>query len=85
MQKALKQWQIPLVGCIPYDAFLSYPSMKDFEGLFKTQLLTGKRHQMRHFRHVRLVATSVETYREVIVQNQLVITPSNRDILFWQP
>ncbi len=79
MQKALKQWKIPLVGCIPFDAFLSYPTMKDFEGLFHIQLLTGKRHLMRHFRHVRLVATSVETYRELIVKNQLIITPSNRE------
>lgn len=79
MQKALQQWNIPLLGCIPFDPFLSYSTMKDFAGLFKTELLTGERHQMRHFQHIRLVATSVETYRELIVQNQLVITPANRE------
>ncbi|MBS0604011.1 MAG: AAA family ATPase [Verrucomicrobia bacterium] len=79
MKKALKTWKIPLIGCIPFDPFLSYPTMKDFEGLFETELMTGKKHRLRHFEHTRLVATSVETYRELIVQSQLIITPSNRE------
>jgi phosphate acetyltransferase len=79
MQKALKQWNIPLLGCIPFDPFLSYPTMRDFEVLFETKLMTGKRHLLRHFKNTRLVATSVEVYRELIVQSQLVITPSNRE------
>ena len=31
MTRALSRWNIPLIGCIPYDSFLSEPSMKDFE------------------------------------------------------
>ena len=79
MRIALKRWNIPLIGSIPLDPFLSSPSMKDFENLFETRLLTGTEHQLRHCKQVRLVATSVETYRESIAQSQLIITPANRE------
>ena len=79
MEKALSRWNIPILGCIPYDPFLSNPTMQDFESLFKATLLTGEDHHMRHFRHTRLVATSLKNYRELILPNQLIITPSNRE------
>ena len=79
MGKALKRWNIPILGCIPYDSFLSNPSMKDFEILFNTRLLSGKKHHLRHFLHTRLVATSLENFQELTVPNQLVITPANRE------
>ncbi len=79
MEKALQQWNIPLLGCIPYDAFLSNPSMKDFEVLFNTTLLSGEEHQMRHFKHTRLIAMPVEHYHPLIACNQLIITPANRE------
>ncbi|MCB1085020.1 MAG: AAA family ATPase [Chlamydiia bacterium] len=79
MEKALKRWNIPIVGCIPFDPFLSKPTMQDFESLFKATLLSGEDHHMRHFRHTRLVATSLKNYRELILPNQLIITPANRE------
>lgn len=79
MTQALKRWEIPLLGCIPYDDFLSRPTMNDFEQLFQTELLTGKEYRLRHFEHIRLVATSVEMYRSFILPNQLIITPAGRE------
>ncbi|MBS0606565.1 MAG: AAA family ATPase [Parachlamydiales bacterium] len=79
MPLALKRWNLPLIGSIPFDSFLSNPSMKDFESLFETRLVTGQEHQLRHSKHVRLVATSVETYQDWIVKSQLIITPANRE------
>ena len=79
MTKALSRWKVPLLGCIPYDSFLSNPSMQDFESLFETSLLSGEQHHMRHFRKTRLVATSAENFQELFVQNQLIITPANRE------
>ena len=79
MKKALERWNIPLLGCIPYDAFLSIPTMLDFEVLFHTKLLTGEIHRLRHFRHIRLVASSLEIYRTAIIPNQLLITPASRE------
>lgn len=78
MQKALTQWNIPLLGSIPYDPFLSHPSIQDFEVLFDTTLLTGERHHLRHFRHTRLVATDLVTYKKRIQPSQLIITPCTR-------
>lgn len=53
--------------------------MNDFEILFQTKLLTGGEFRLRHFQHIRLVATSVEMYRHLIVPNQLIITPAGRE------
>jgi len=79
MTKSLARWNIPLIGCIPYDPFLSNPSMKDFEQLFKTTLLSGEKYRLRHFKFTRLIATSVEIYQDLIDKSQLIITPANRE------
>ena len=79
MGKALERWKVPLLGCIPYDPFLSTPTMLDFELLFQSSLLTGAEHRLRHFHHIRLAASSVEMYRTAIVPNQLIITPGDRE------
>lgn len=77
--KSLKKWDIPLIGCIPYNAFLNTPAIKDFESLFGTTLLAGEQHRYRHFQNTRLVAGSLETYRQEMQPNELVITPASRD------
>jgi len=79
MQKALDRFNIPIVGCIPYDNFLSNPSMKDFESLLNTPLLSGHKHKMRHFEQTRLIATSVDVYHKLIFPSQLIITPASRE------
>lgn len=79
MKKALSSWDIPILGCIPFDPFLSNPTMQDYETLFNATLLSGEDHHMRHFRHMRLVATSLKNYRELILPKQLIITPANRE------
>lgn len=78
-EKALKRWNIPLLGCVPYDHLLSSPTMRDYASLFKEQLLSGEQGMMRHFMHRRLVATSVDVYRELITRSQLIITPASRE------
>jgi phosphate acetyltransferase len=77
--KALKRWNVPLLGCIPYSPFLSTPTMNDFELLFQTKLIAGEKHRLRHFQQIRLVATSVEMYRTRIIPHQLIITPAGRE------
>lgn len=77
--KALKRWDIPLLGCIPFSPFLSMPTLNDFELLFQTELLSGKEFRFRHFQDIRLVASNVEMYRNRIVPNQLIITPAGRE------
>lgn len=77
--KALNSWNIPLIGCVPYNAFLNTPTMKDFEILFQTQLIAGKKHHYCHFQHPRLVAGSLEAYRQETKPNELIITPASRE------
>lgn len=79
MTKALQRWNIPLIGCIPYNQFLSTPCMEDFETLFNTTLIAGEEYHYRHFKTIRLVATSVETFKERIFNDQLIVTPATRE------
>lgn len=79
MKKALKRWNVPLLGCIPYDDFLSIPTMQDLELLFETSLITAEEHRLKHFAGIRLVATSVDVFREMILPHQIIITPANRE------
>lgn len=77
--KSLKKWGIPLIGCIPYNTLLNTPAIKDFEILFRTSLLSGESHRYRHFQNTRLVAGSVEAFRQEMQPNELIITPASRD------
>jgi len=79
MTKALKRWDIPLIGAIPYDRFLNTPSMRDFETLFKTTLLSGDQFHYYHFEQMRLAAGSVEAFVALTRPNQLIVTPASRE------
>jgi len=77
--KALKKWNIPLLGLIPFNDLLNTPAIEDFETLFNTKLISGKKHRYRHFQHPRLVAGSLQSYQEEIMPNELIITPASRE------
>jgi len=65
--KALKEtWGIPLLGCIPDRPYLGCPALLDLESLFNTQLITGKRHRLRHYsvEQINLVTTSLADFLE---------------------
>lgn len=77
--KALKHWNIPLLGCVPYSDLLSKPTMHDFEILFHTPLLSGQGHGYRHFHDNRLVAGSLEAFHAEHMPDELIITPASRE------
>lgn len=79
VKKALLRWDIPLLGAIPYLPFLSNPAMEDFELLFDTKLFSGEKYHYCHFENMRLVATSLETFRSTMISNQLIVTPATRE------
>lgn len=83
MTKGLARWGIPLLGCIPFSHYLSTSSMEDFELLFHTKLQSGEEFRNRHFETIRLVATSVETFKELILPNQLIVTPATREDIVY--
>ena len=78
IQKALSRLDIPLLGCVPYDHFLSTSSMNDYENLFKTELLSGFTYRYHHFEKVHFVATSAKISKKDVPNNQLVITSGAR-------
>ncbi len=77
--KALKRWNVPLLGAIPFDELLSSPTMSDFEHLFHTKLFAGEAYRLRHFHGIRLIASSVEIYRTALLKQELLITPASRE------
>lgn len=81
MLKALKRWDVPLIGAIPYDDLLGTPCMKDFELLFKANLISGEEYHYCHFKQIRLAASSVEHFLEHTFPDQLIVTPASREDL----
>lgn len=79
MQKALRRYDLPILGTIPYDAFLTNPTFSDYAHLFKAEIFSGYEERLRHFKHTRLIATSTEVYKTLIAPSQLVITPASRE------
>ena len=79
MTKALKRWNIPLLGCIPYDEFLSNPTLSDYANLFKVKIISGSSLRYRHFKNIRLIATSLDVYKGLMRSSQLIITPASRE------
>jgi BioD-like phosphotransacetylase family protein len=77
--KALKRWDVPLIGCLPYDPILGTPNLADFEYLFRTKLIAGTQHRLKRFHETHLVATSVETFLEYVGTGKLIITPATRE------
>lgn len=77
--KALKKLHIPLLGCVPFDHFLSTSSMKDYETLFQTELISGHPYRYHHFEKIHFVATSAKVSKDNIPNNQLIITSSARE------
>jgi phosphate acetyltransferase len=81
LPKALARWNIPLMGCIPFDPILDRPTMRDFEGLFKRKLLTGRAYEYRRFERHRLGARSLDSFRDGLRPRELTIAPASREDL----
>ncbi|OQR82317.1 hypothetical protein ACHHYP_16230 [Achlya hypogyna] len=60
--KALKQWDVPLLGVVPDLPRLAQPSMLDFEELFGTKLLSGANRRMTQFRNISLVTSGLRRF-----------------------
>jgi phosphate acetyltransferase len=77
--KALSRLNIPLLGVIAYNEFLSTPCMQDFVTLFDTQLLSGQEHAYRHFKRLKVADTSLKLFKDdPLAFNQLFITSATR-------
>ena len=69
MAKALMDnYGIPLLGCVPDRPFLGCPALADLERLFRTELICGQKHRLRHYRveDINLVTTSLTRFLENI-------------------
>ena len=60
--KAVARWDIPLLGVVPDYEYLSQPSMLDYEGLFKTELVIGHEHRLRHYDRITLVSMDLRRF-----------------------
>jgi len=81
--KALGKLNIPLLGCIPYLPILSKPSMLDLSSLLQADFISGKEHALFHAEDIRLVATSLDRFKEILAEKQLLITPAIREDIIW--
>lgn len=59
LEKALKKWDVPLVGFVPYGKYLDSPCMLDFERLFDERLLSGHDQRLNHFTRFEMITTGL--------------------------
>jgi len=65
MTKVLEEaWGVPLLGCVPDRPFLGCPALMDLESIFKTKLINGQKHRLRHYNmpDINLVTTSLNRF-----------------------
>jgi len=62
--KALRRWNIPLVGVVPDASYLSAPTMVDYEQLFSSKLICGEESKLSHFNQTTLVAMELSRFME---------------------
>jgi dethiobiotin synthetase len=86
-EKALRRWDIPLIGVVPDASYLGSPTMLDFEQLFETDTLCGKPEtKLWHFNQTTLVAMGLGRFIDRLHNEKhsktLFVTHSSRvDIL----
>ncbi|KAF0717778.1 Aste57867_2095 [Aphanomyces stellatus] len=68
--KALKQWDVPLLGVVPDLPRLAQHSMLDFEELFQTELLCGHSRRLRQFNAVNLVTSGLRRFLVELASNK---------------
>ena len=67
MGKAMmKAWGVPLLGVIPDRPFLGMPALREMEHLFKTELISGTEHRLRHYStsDINVVTTNLTRFLE---------------------
>ncbi|KAL8006088.1 putative P-loop containing nucleoside triphosphate hydrolase [Plasmopara halstedii] len=62
--KAMKHWgsDVPLIGVVPNLSVLSNASMLDFEGLFKTEILSSRSRRFQQYNRTTLVTAGLRRF-----------------------
>lgn len=81
--KALKQWDMPLIGIVPNLPSLANQSMLDFEGLFKTRLLSASSRRFQQYTKTSLVTSGLRRFLVKLSSNKfndtLFVTHASRN------
>lgn len=81
--KALKQWDMPLIGVVPNLPSLANQSMLDFEGLFKTRLLSASGRRFQQYTKTSLVTSGLRRFLVKLSSNKfndtLFVTHASRN------
>lgn len=81
--KALRQWGMPLIGVVPNLPSLANQSMLDFEGLFKTRLLSAPSRRFQQYTNTSLVTSGLRRFLAKLASNKfndtLFVTHASRN------
>jgi len=81
--KALKRWDIPLLGVVPDASFLARHTMIDYQMLFKQKLMSGHgESELWHFDQTTLVSMDLKNFLERLFRERhsktLFVTHASR-------
>ena len=81
--RALAEWKVPLIGVVPNLPSIARSSMLDFEGLFKTELLSGHARRVQKYYRVSLVTSGLRRFLVKLSSNlfddTLFVTHASRN------
>lgn len=78
VEKGFKNKNVPVLGVMPYQKRLDIPTMREIFEELKIKLLCGERNLNNKVDEILIGAMEVEDALHYVVDNSLVITPSDR-------
>lgn len=81
--KALRRWDVPLIGVVPNLPTLANQSMADFESLFRSPLLSGQDRRFHQFARTCLVTSGLRRFLDKLESGEfddaLFVTHATRN------
>jgi hypothetical protein len=81
-KKALKNENIPYLGSLPFDLFLSQPTFKDIEHLFDTQFSNSELNKLLHIQHFQIISFSAQI--DELQNNTCIIVSSEKESIIYE-
>lgn len=81
-KKALKNENIPFLGALPFDLFLSQPTFKDIENLLNAQFTSSNLNKLSHIKHFQTISFSAQI--DELQNDTCIIVSSEKESIIYE-
>lgn len=79
IERGLKRFDLKLLGVVPYEQIMEYPSMEQLREIVEGEFITGENFSEKLVHHIIVGAMSVSHVLSIVRENTLIITPGDRE------